>query len=279
MQLDEVTYERSGAVGMIMINRPAVLNAISGRVGGTRDQIVWALEQAEADDAVGCVVLRGGGTAFSSGGDLTGNAKRERSIDDLRFVAGADAFHRRIATSAVPTIAAVHGLCLGAGLLLAAACDIVLAAESAQLGFPEGRLGLVGASTLVPVIGRQWATFLILTGENLTARQARDIGLVLTVEPDDELFARAIDLAARISRMPRDGVELNRRTIAAVADAAGAAAGRVVATAHDTVTLSMAAYATAPDGRTFRSIIETEGIAGLKKARQAQYDTAWLGGR
>jgi enoyl-CoA hydratase/carnithine racemase len=116
----------------------------------------------------------------------------------------------------------------------------------------------------------------MLTGELLTAHQARDIGLVLAVEPDDDLQPRARDLALRIARMPKDAVLLNRRTIDAVADASGEAAGRVAALAHDTVTASMAAHATAPDGRTFRSIIDTEGMQGMKAARQAQYAEPWL---
>jgi hypothetical protein len=76
--------------------------------------------------------------------------------------------------------------------------------------------------------------------------------------------------------MPRDAVLLNRRAIDAVADATGDAAGRVAARAHDTVTASMAAHATAPDGRTFRSIIDSEGMEGLKAARQKQYADPWL---
>jgi len=276
MELDEITYGTADGVGVITLDRPEVLNAISGRDGGTRDQIVWALEQAEADDSVGCVVVRGAGRSFCGGGDLTGNVRRDRSFDDLRFIERANHFHERLSGSTVPTIAAVHGHCLGAGLLLASACDFVVAAESARLGFPEGRLGLVGASSLVPAIGRQWAKFLMLTGESLSAAQAKEIGLVLTVEPDGELHERVLELARRIARMPREATELNRRAIDAVADASGGAAARVAALAHDTVTLSMAAHATAPDGRTFRSIIEAEGLDGMKRARSAQYAEPWL---
>ncbi len=276
MDLDEVTYETIDSVAVITIDRPKTLNAISSRSGGTRDQIVSALEMAEADESIGCVVLRGAGSSFSGGGDLTGNARREHSIDDLHFVEHADQFHSRLRASSTPIIAAVHGFCLGAGVVLASSCDIVLVATSSQLGFPEGRLGMVGISPLVAVIGRQWAKFLMLSGELITAAQACEIGLALAVEPDDELHERALDLAARIARMPRHGVELNRRAIDAVADASGEAAGRAAAVTHDVLTLSMAAHATAPDGRTFRSIIETEGMAGLKQARLAQYDTPWL---
>ena len=158
-----------------------------------------------------------------------------------------------------------------------ASCDLVVAAEGARFGYPEGRLGLVGASAIVPVVGRQWAKFLMVTGELLTARQACAIGLVLAVEPDDRLHERAHDLAARIARMPRHAVMLNRRTIDAVADAGGDAAGRVAALAHDTVTASMAGLATAPDGRTFRSILDESGVEGVKVAQRQQFSEPWLG--
>lgn len=276
MELDEVTYEVREGVAHIVLNRPEQLNAISSREGGTRDQLLAAIGRAEADASVGCVVLSGAGRSFSGGGDLTGNARRERPIDDRRFLEAVDQFHQRIRSSALPIVAAVHGYCLGAAVSLIASCDIVIAGEGARLGYPEARLGLVGASAIVPVVGRQWAKFLMLTGELLTSRQASAIGLVLTVEPDDRVQDRAHDLAARIARMPREAVLLNRRTIDAVADAGGDAAGRVAALAHDTVTASMATHAAAPDGRTFQSIIEASGIDGMKAAQRQQFSEPWL---
>jgi enoyl-CoA hydratase/carnithine racemase len=276
-ELDEILYEDAGdGVVEIILNRPERLNAISGRPGGTRDQMLHALARAEDDETVGCVVVRGAGKAFSGGGDITGNAPRELPVDDVRFIDAVDAFHERIRSSAIPIVAAVHGYCLGAALVLASSCDVVIAAEGARFGFPEGRLGLVGASAIVSVVGRQWAKFLIMTGELLTAAQAHDIGLVLAVEPDDRVHDRARDLASRIARMPRAAVLLNRRTVDAVADAAGDAAGRVAARAGDALTLGMAAHAQAPDGRTFRAILDAEGMAGMKAARQAQYEEPWL---
>jgi enoyl-CoA hydratase/carnithine racemase len=276
MELDEITYATAGAVATITLNRPTMLNAISGRAGGTRDQILHALTLAETDPEIGCVVVNGAGRAFCGGGDLTGNAPRETLAEHLEFLRTANAFHERVTASTVPTIAAVHGYCLGAGVLLASACDFVIAAEDAQFGFPEGRLGLVGAATLTPRLGRQWAKFLMLTGENIDAATARSIGLVLTIEPADQLHARAADLAARIARMPREAVALNRSAIDAVADSAGDAAARAVAIERDAETLAASERAAAPDGRTFRDIIATEGMAGLKTARAAQYEQPWL---
>jgi enoyl-CoA hydratase/carnithine racemase len=276
MELDHVQYDVRAGVAEIRLSRPDVRNVLSAGPGGTRAQLLEALSTAEADAAVGAVLLTGAGPSFCAGGDLTGGKPRESALEDVQFLDEADAFHRRLRASALPVVAAVHGHCLGAGLLLAASCDLVVAGAGASFGLPEGRMGLVGASYLVPVVGRQWAKFLILTGESITAEQAREIGLVLAVVPDEELAARAEDLAARLARMPRTGVLLNRRAVDAAADAAGDEAGRAAGLAHDAVTLSMAGHATAPDGRTFREIIAAEGMAGLKTARSAQYAEPWL---
>ena len=276
MELDEVTLSIADGVGEIVLNRPDQLNPISARAGGTRDQIIVALEQCEADRSVGCVLIRGAGKAFSAGGDLTGNARRQTLAEEQAFLNAADQFHRRLTNAEVPVIAAVHGYCLGAALNLVLACDLVIAAESASFGLPEGRMGLVGGSPLVPIVGAQWARFLIMSGESIDARKACDIGLVLTIEPDDQLFDRARDLAQRIARMPREAVLLNRQTIDAITEVSGVAAGRSAGLSHDALTLASSSRATAPDGRPFREIIAVEGIAGLKAARAAQYSEPWL---
>src|ERR1700722_709193 len=193
-------------VAEVVLNRPGTLNAISGRSGGMRDQLVHAIGMAEVDPGIGCVVLRGAGRAFSGGGDIAGNERRERLEDDERFLQSAADFHDRLRRSDVPIVASVHGYCLGAGLTLAASCDLIIAGEGALFGFPEGRIGLAGATAVVPILGRQWAKFLIVSGELLNANPARWLGLVLSVERDEELNARTADLAARIARMPREAV-------------------------------------------------------------------------
>ena len=276
MDLDEITYVKRDGVGEITLSRPAQLNPISARPGGTRDQLLWALSDAEADAEVGSVLVTGAGRAFSAGGDLTGNRPRETAFEQQEFMEAAEEFHRRLREARLPLVAAVNGICLGAALGVVACCDFVLAGESARFGLPEGRIGLVGAGPLIPLIGRQWAKFLILTGETIDASTARRIGLVLTVEADDALVERARDLCSRLARLPREAVLLNKRHVDAVADASGDAAGRVAAAAHDALTLANSARAAAPDGRTFRDIIASEGVDGLKRARAAQYDGPWL---
>jgi enoyl-CoA hydratase/carnithine racemase len=277
VELDEITYAVKDGFAEIVLDRPDSLNPISARPGGTRDQVMHALDEAAADPAVGAVVLRGAGRAFSAGGDLTGNKQRESAAGQQRFVEQWETFHARVRASPLPLIAAVHGYCVGAAVGLAASCDFIIAADSARLGVPEGRMGLIGATPLVPVIGRQWAKFLIMTGELIDARQACRIGLVLAVVPDHALVERCHDLARRLARMPAEAITLNKRAVDAAADAVelpGSLAGR----AHDAVTLANSARAAAPDGRSFRQILENDGVGGVKRARDQQWRTPWLDG-
>jgi enoyl-CoA hydratase/carnithine racemase len=273
VRLDHLQLRTSDGVAEIRLSRPRVRNVLSA---DTRAQILDALTLAEDDPDVGAVLLTGAGMTFCAGGDLTGARPRVNALQDQDFLRDADAFHERIRNADLPVVAAVRGNCLGAGVLLAASCDLVVAAEGAQFGLPEGRLGLVGASYLVPVIGRQWAKFMIMTGESLSATRARDIGLVLEVVPDGELELRAGDLARRLARMPRESLLLNKRAVDTVADVSGDASGRAAGLTQDAVTLSLAGQATAPDGRTFRSILAKDGVRGLTPARNQQWVDPWL---
>ncbi len=279
MELDEIAHHQADGVVEIVLDRPEKLNAISARPGGTRDQILQVLTGAEADDSVGAVLLRGEGRVFSVGGDLAGNEPRETEAEHRAFLERAEVLHQRLRDSRLPIVAAVHGQCLGAAIALVAGCDFVLAAADATFCLPEGRIGLIGASPLVPIIGRQWAKFMILTGEPVGADRARELGLVLSVEADDELVPRARDLAHRLARLPREAVALNKRAVDAIADASGDAAGRDAGLARDAVTLAASARAAAPDGRLFREILAAEGVEGLKRARAQQYGEPWLAAR
>ena len=274
MELTDISYEKINGVAEVALNRPEKRNTISGNPGGTRDQILWCLDDAEGDAAVGAVLLRGEGTTFSGGGDLTGNKPRETLEEHTAFLQNAAAFHERIVHSPLPVVAAVQGLCLGAAVSLVASADFIVASEDAKFSLPEGRIGLVGATPLVPLVGPQWAKFMMLTGEMIDAALAQRIGLVLSVEPVDGYLDRARELCRRLARLPREANGLNLATIDAVASAGD---DRVqVGIAHDAQTLLASPRATAPDGRSFREIIAAEGIAGLKAARESQFTTPWL---
>ena len=273
---EHLHIERRGGVAVITLNRPERLNVLGMGPGSNRDELLRALAEADRDNSVGAVLLCATGRAFCGGGDLTGGVPRETVFDDYRFHAAAEEFHGAVRQVRKPLVAAVQGLCLGAGVALAAQCDLVVAAEDAQFGLVEGRIGLTGGGAIVHLVGATWAKFLILTGETIDARRAARIGLVLTVVPGAELQTRAFELARRIATLPRAAVELNKAGINAQAEAAGLAAGRLAGEGMDPVTTAMARQARAPDGRLFRDILRAEGVDGLKRARTLQYDTPWL---
>ncbi|MBD8561808.1 enoyl-CoA hydratase/isomerase family protein [Pseudomonas fluorescens] len=271
-----IRYEVLNGVAHITLSRPDKLNALGMGPGSSRTEIAAALSEADRDDQVGAILLCAEGRAFCAGGDLSGLPPTETPLEEhlfneeiLRFYATFRALHK-------PVVAAVNGLCLGAGLGMLVQCDLVVAADDARFGLIEGRIGHPGASELVPVIGAQWAKFLILTGELIDAETAREIGLVFSVVPVLTLDARAADLAERIARLPREGVLLNKACIDAMTDVMGRSAGRLVGRAIDTTTKGMGRFALAPDGRTFEEILRSEGVAGIKQARDAQFKGSWL---
>jgi enoyl-CoA hydratase/carnithine racemase len=268
-----ILYEVEREVAHLVLNRPEKLNAIAAQ---TREEIARALTAASEDAGVGCVLIRANGRAFCAGGDLGGAPAGNSLEDNERLNAQIMEFNAAIRETRKPVIAAVHGLCLGTALGFIAQCDFVIAANDARFGLIEGRIGHPGATDLVPVIGGAWTKFLIYTGEMIDAWRAKEIGLVLTVEPADVLHARATDLAERLARMPREALGLNKAAIEAVLETSGRAEGRIAGRKADTLTKTHSTEARAPDGRRFEDILRDEGMAGMKAARELQYQENWL---
>lgn len=281
LQYAHIKVEYAHGVAHVTLNSPDKLNALGIGPQSNRAEIARAFAACDADPSVRSILLSGAGRAFCSGGDLGGTVggpidPTEQLIQTYRFNAALNQFYAGIRRVEKPIIAAVNGYCLGAGLGLAVHCDFIVAADDAQFGLPEGRIGHPGATELVPIIGRAWAKFLILTGELIDAYTAKDIGLVLAVTPADEMRARASELARRIARMPQQSVIMNKASVDKTAEAMGEAAGRVAGRAQDVMTKFLSQAALAPCGRTFASILAEEGMGGLKRARDQQYSTPWL---
>jgi len=277
----KLQYSVDDGVAHLVLDRPERLNALDFGPGSLREQVLEALAEADRNDAVGAIVIRGAGRAFCAGGDLDlvveGTATRPPTIDDeRRFMEMVADFDERVRRTSTPVIAAVHGLCLGTAVSLIAQCDVVVATEDARFGLIEGRIGHPGVAELVPIVGVSWAKFLILTGEIIDARLAQQIGLVLAVVEPDELTDRVTDLAGRIARMPRDAVITNKATVNAVAEAGGRAAGRITGLPYEVITRAGSWMATAPDGRRFADILRESGIEEMKRARDQQYRDPWL---
>ena len=271
-----IAYRVRAGVAHVRLNRPDKLNALGFGPEGSRAEILAALQCADADPYVGSILVSAEGKAFCAGGDLTGAPPTDTPYEASEMVAEVDRFHAGIRAVRKPLVAAVHGLCLGAGMGMLAQFDLVVAAADARFGLVEGRIGHPGATELVAVIGPAWAKFLILTGELIDARVAERIGLVLAVVAPEDLPARAADLATRIAATSSEATILNKAAIDAAADALGRVDARIAGRTRDIVTVAHARYATAPDGRLFADILATEGVAGIKAARDSQFTGRWL---
>lgn len=268
--------ERSEGVLRIVLARPDTMNALGIGPGSNRAELIEALRAADGDDGVGCILLCADGPAFCAGGDLKSMPVAETLDDEHLFSAELGAFYAAVNAVRKPVIAAVNGLCLGAGLGLIAQCDIVIAGSNARFALIEGRIGYPGAAELVPVIGAMWAKFMIWTGEILSATRAREVGLVLEVVPAALLSERTVDLAKRIAAIPATGTLHNKAAIDAVKAAKDRETGRVAGQEHEAIARLEAKQAQAPDGRRFADILRDEGMKGLKAARDQQFKGNWL---
>jgi enoyl-CoA hydratase/carnithine racemase len=190
--LENVSYEKKGAIAYVTVNRPKVLNALNA---ATIRDLRTAFEDARDDGAVRGVILAGaGGKAFVAGADIAELA-RVTAVEAAEMTGHGQAVTSLIENLGKPVIAAVNGFALGGGCELAMACTIRLATEKAMFGQPEVKLGVIpgygGTQRLPRLVGRGRALQLILSGEMIGAQEAYRIGLVNEVVPADGLIARA----------------------------------------------------------------------------------------
>lgn len=193
-----VLYERDGNVATITYNRPEKLNAITGAL---RDELNAAWERFRADEDAWVGIVTGAGTAFCVGADLVDGAGSAGTWPGSFWeIPTVNSFESGLEVWK-PTIAAVNGYCLGYGLTAASACDFVVAADDAQFGMPEVRLGvptIVGAMRLPRRLNMQHALELLLTGDRIDADRALEIGLAWKVVPRADLLGEARALADRL---------------------------------------------------------------------------------
>lgn len=204
-----IAVEKEDGVLWITLNRPHKLNAIDMEM---IDELLSAVEEAEADKDVRCVIFTGAGDkAFSAGADIMvfSNLTPVTAID---ISAKGQELMRKIESMSKPTVAAINGYCLGGGLELASACDFRIAAEHAEIGQPEIRLGLIpgwgGTQRLIRLVGLAKAKELIMMGDRISAQEALRIGLIQKVVPMQELKEEARSLAKKLADGPPIALKL-----------------------------------------------------------------------
>ena len=262
-----VLSERWEAVALLTLNRPDKLNAINVPVIEALDA---ALDAAEADDSVRAIVVAGAGRAFSAGFDLDmGMGEGKPDPADVRRALENDfRIILRFWDSPKPTIAAVHGYCLGSALELALACDLTVAAEDCRFGEPEVKFGSGIVALLLPwLAGPKAAKYLLLTGEDrATAAEMQAMGLVNRVVPAAALLDEAIALAKRVASNDAQAVRLTKQAINRSLDIGGMRQALLAALETDVV---IETNETA-ESRAFTEILKKDG---------AKAAIAWRAGR
>jgi enoyl-CoA hydratase len=195
---EHIIVESKGAVGIIRLNRPKMLNALSF---GVFREIAAAIDDLEADDAIGCIVVTGSEKAFAAGADI--KEMQPKGFIDMFNSDFAAVGGDRVARCRKPTIAAVAGYALGGGCELAMLCDFIIAADNAKFGQPEINLGVMpgigGTQRLARLVGKSKAMDMCLTGRNMDAAEAERAGLVSRVVPAADLLAEATKAAQKIA--------------------------------------------------------------------------------
>jgi enoyl-CoA hydratase len=202
-------------VRRITLNRPEKRNALNHALRGG---IVQALQAADADPEVRVMIVRGAGPCFSAGYDLGGGNEGQ---EPPWYTAGGDGHWPRHVTQgwmsiwelAKPVIAQVHGYCLAGGSELATCCDLVYIADDAQMGYPAVRFGVPDNHFHPWFLGMRKAMEMMLTGDSISGVEAARLGWANASFPVAELEDRVIEVAQRITQVPADLVQLNKRVV------------------------------------------------------------------
>jgi 2-(1,2-epoxy-1,2-dihydrophenyl)acetyl-CoA isomerase len=209
-----ILYRKEGSVRILTLNRPEKFNSFN------RDmalQLITALDQAAADRDTRAVLITGEGKAFCAGQDLSEATDPKgpgiRTIVEEHY----NPIILGIRNLEKPIIAAVNGVAAGAGANIALACDIVLAAKSASFIQAFSKIGLIpdsgGTYTLPRLVGLNLASALMITGDKLTAEDARTFGVVYRVYEDAELSAKALELAQQVAALPTKAIALTKQLL------------------------------------------------------------------
>jgi enoyl-CoA hydratase len=198
--MENLLIDRDGAVALVTINRPQVLNALNTQ---TLDELRRAVLELQRDETVRALILTGAGEkSFVAGADIKELATLNATAAREHAIAGQHVLDL-VEHMGKPVVAAINGYALGGGCELAMACTIRIAADSAKLGQPEINLGLIpgyaGTQRLARIIGKGRALELLLSGDQISAHEAHRLGLVNRVVPAGQLMAEARTLAASLA--------------------------------------------------------------------------------
>ena len=234
-------------VRSIVLSRAREYNTITPEL---RDQLAAAIDEADADPDVRVILLRADGPAFCAGYGLdwavAGQAAEGRrsadgrparawdSVADWRMMKRFVDTYMKLWYAQKPTIAAVQGWCIGGGTDLVLCADMIVAGESARFGYPPSRVwGTPTTAMWVYRLGLERAKRYLLTGDEIPARRAVEVGLILEVVPDDQLLDHALGLARRMARVPTNQLMMLKLLCNQTAEHMGMASTRLLGTLFD----------------------------------------------
>ena len=211
MGFENIVVEKQGSTGLIKLNRPDALNALSNRL---ISELNNALDMCEADGTIGVIVVTGSDKVFAAGADI-----KEMVEKDYAEAFSNDFISKweRITRCRKPVIAAVAGYALGGGCELALMCDFVIAADNAKFGQPEIRLGTFpgsgGTQRLPRIVGKSKAMDMILTGRTMDAEEAERAGLVSRVYPLSDLLNEVLKISEEIAGFSMPAVAMAKESV------------------------------------------------------------------
>ncbi len=212
MSYELITAKKEDGVGIITLNRPEALNALCTPLVL---EVGRAVDEFEADDNIGCLLVTGSEKAFAAGADI--KEMQPKGFMDTYKENFITRDWERVAHCRKPVIAAVAGYALGGGCEFAMMCDMIIAADSAKFGQPEITLGILpgagGTQRLTRIVGKSKAMDLCLTGRMMKAEEAERAGLVARVVPDDELIDQAMEAAKTIASMSQMATMITKESV------------------------------------------------------------------
>ena len=260
--MSKVLYTKTGRIARITLNRPDVFNAIDDAVPAL---LSAAVAEANGDDDVHVIILAGEGPAFCAGYDLTfyaGGAGRDAvnqempwdPLKDYAFMSRNTEHFMSLWRSAKPVICKLHGPAVAGGSDIALCCDLVIAAETASIGYMPARVwGSPTTAMWVYRLGPEQAKRMLLTGDKIDGREAARIGLVLEAVPAADLDDRVEALAARMATVPINQLTMQKMIINQAIEAMGLAQTQRLATIMDGIARH------SPEGMAFKQRSETVG--------------------
>ncbi len=272
MSYESIAYDTDERIATITLNRPDRLNAIDWSMPA---EISDAVDRAEADPAIHVIIVTGADRAFCSGYDLKLYAETEGPnpgvqempwdpMLDYSFMGRNTQQFMRLWRSHKPTIAKVRGFAVAGGSDIALACDLVVMAEDAQIGYPPARVwGCPTTAMWVYRLGAERAKRMLLTGDLIDGREAERIGLVLEAVPEAELDTRVDELASRMASVPKNQLMMQKLMINQAYDNMGLASTQMVATLFDGITRHT------PEGMWFKERAEDVGFQQAVRERDS----------